>query len=81
MTKKLDFYRRTSLWLLSVKNDVNVSSKRKKHKNFEREIIFVAVLKVTDEKIRVRTKMSRIRNTAFAQYMTSMDQYILKTYK
>ncbi len=73
----------TSPWLLYgmvlLKNNVNVSSKSNKHKN----LIFVGVLKVTDEKrrirsvsqrhesdiripqIRIRIKMSRIRNAGF----------------
>ncbi len=62
------------LWLLSLKNDVKVPSKRNKRNNN----IFVGILKVTDEKrriqsriririrlskVRIRIKMSRIRNT------------------
>jgi hypothetical protein len=41
----------TSLWLLSLKNDINVPSKRKKHKNLrEKKLFFVGIFKVTDEK-------------------------------
>ncbi len=46
---------------LSLKNDINVPSKSNKQKNLEK-IIFVGILKVTDEKSRIqipiRTKMS-----------------------
>ncbi len=73
----------TVLWflyynLLSLKNDVNVPSKRNKHKNSREKIIFGVNLKVTDEKLdlfvkgtdlRIRIwdshKMSWIWNTAF----------------
>jgi hypothetical protein len=50
----------TSLWFLSLKNDVKVPLKSNKQKNL------VDVLKVTDEnsRIRIRTKISWIRNTA-----------------
>ncbi len=55
-----DFFMTFYLW----KNDVNVPSTRNKYK----KNIFSCVLKVTDEKnrirIRIRTKMSRIPNTA-----------------
>jgi hypothetical protein len=53
---------------LSLKNDVNVPSKRIKQKTLEANFL-VAVLKVSDEngrirsRIRIRTKMSQIRNT------------------
>ncbi len=53
----------TLLWLLydflSLKNDVTVPSKSNKQKN----LFFVAFLKVTDEKSRIRSWM-RFRNTA-----------------
>ncbi len=47
---------------LSLKNDVNVASKNtgNKQKKF-----LVAILKVTDENSRIRTKVSRIRNMAY----------------
>jgi len=48
------------LWLLydffSLKNDVNVPSKMKKHKNLEKKNILVGTLKVTDEKSRIRIR-------------------------
>ncbi len=58
LMKNLDFYCFvTSLWLfLSLKNDVDVPSKRNKHR--EKKLIFVGVLKVIDEKSRI---LSRIR--------------------
>ncbi len=43
---------------LSMKTDVNVPSKRNKHKNFVKKLIFVGIFKVTDEKGRI---LSRIR--------------------
>jgi hypothetical protein len=49
--KNLDFYCYvTSLWVLSLKTDVNVPSKSKKQKN----LFFVDILKATDEKSRIR---------------------------
>ncbi len=44
----------TSLWPLSVKNDVNVPSKCKKPQNLK--YIFVAILKATDEKSRIQIR-------------------------
>ncbi len=89
-TKK---WRKTLISLFSsFKNNVNIPSKRNKHKNFEKNINYVGVLKVTDEKIRIRSRIrqSNVRilgygsvqkcnvlNTAFALYMTSMNKYIL----
>ncbi len=54
----------TSLWLLSLKKDLNVPSKVLGRKPFKP--LFVGVLKFNDEnsRIRIRTHMSRIRNTA-----------------
>ncbi len=50
----------TVLWLLfgllSLKNDVNVGSKSKQQNHLEQEIIFVAILKVTDENSRIRIR-------------------------
>ncbi len=50
----------TVLWLLydflSLKNDVNVPSKRNKQKHFF-NIYFVGILKVMDEKSRIRTRI------------------------
>jgi hypothetical protein len=54
----------TSLWLFSLNIDVNIASKsNNKQKNFKN--FFVAVFKVrgTDPRIRIRTKMSQIRNS------------------
>jgi hypothetical protein len=52
---------------LSSKNDVNVPSKNNKQKNLEKEIFFVNILNpaVRGMDIRIRTKMSWIRNTAY----------------
>jgi hypothetical protein len=57
-----------------LRNDVNVPSKSNKQKELRKQLFFVAFLKATDENsriqirwsevlIRIRTKMSRIRNT------------------
>jgi hypothetical protein len=86
MKKNLDFYCfATSLWYLSLKNDINVPSKRNKHRNLKKEKNIICwhleghwrkepdpepdphpdpLVKGTDPKIRIRTKMSRISNTA-----------------
>jgi hypothetical protein len=50
---------------LSLKNDVNVPSKKLKILE-KKKLFLVGVLKATDEKsrIRIRTKMSRIPNTS-----------------
>jgi len=45
---------------LSLKNDVNVASKSNGQKNFEKNIIFICRLEVTDENKRSRI-LSRIR--------------------
>ncbi len=68
MKKRLDFYCFVTLYgLLSLENNLNIPSKRNKHKNVERKkFIFVTVLKFTEEKIRFRSwSQIRIRNTAF----------------
>jgi hypothetical protein len=59
--KTLDSYCfATSLWLfLAWKNDVN--SKSNKHKKREKNLFFVGVLKVTDEKSRIRISYSELR--------------------
>jgi hypothetical protein len=44
-------------------NDLSVASISNKQSNFKK-YFFVAVLKVTHENSRIRTEMSRIRNTA-----------------
>jgi hypothetical protein len=52
-----------------MKTDANVPSKRNKQKKFEKNSVFVGILKATDEvcgtdpRIRIHTKMSRIHNT------------------
>ncbi len=55
----------TVLWLLSMKPDINVPSKSNKQETFL-NFFFVGILSATDEKIRIRirTKMARIHNTA-----------------
>ncbi len=59
--QNLDFF----MTFLSMRNDVNVALKSNRQKYLEIKNFLVAVLKVTDEisRIRIRTKMSRIRNT------------------
>jgi hypothetical protein len=50
-------------YFLSLKNDVNVHSKRNKHKNLREKkkiLFFVGILKVTDEKSGIRSQI-RIR--------------------
>ncbi len=75
---------------LSLKNDVNVPSKRINQNKLEKILFFVGVLKVrdwrkeqdpnpepdplvrgTNPRIRIRTKMSQIQNTAFNYYIRS----------
>jgi hypothetical protein len=76
-TKNLDFYCFFLLLyvFLSLKKEVNVPSKSNPQKNIGEKLFFVCILKVTDEKSRIRsrtcqsvvrihTKMSRIHNTA-----------------
>jgi hypothetical protein len=46
----------------SLKADVKVPSKSNKQKNFETNLIFVDILKATDEKSRIRI-LNRIRNS------------------
>ncbi len=90
MKKTLDFY----CFLTSLKNDVNVHSKRNKLKNLARKkLIFAGVLKVTDEKIRIRsrsrTKMSQIRSNGWPQwtgcfgseYVPAFSYYLLEEHR
>jgi hypothetical protein len=65
-----------------LKSDVNVASKSIKQKTLEKNLFLVAILKVTDEsssiqypdqlevRIRIRTKMSRIRNEVTVAHST-----------
>ncbi len=78
----------TFFYVLSFKNDVNVPSKRNGQKNLEKNQFFVGILKVNyetpdplvraiDPQIRIRTKMSWIRNIAF-KYLTFMKKGFIK---
>jgi hypothetical protein len=90
MKKYLDFYCFVTLYdFLSLKNDVNVPSKRNKHKNFKKIIFWWhlqghwrkeqdpepdPLVKDTDPRIRIRIQMSRIRNTITKKYLP-FDRY------
>ncbi len=59
--KNLDcYYFVTSLWLFSLKNDLNVPSKSNKQKFFSQILVFVGFLKVNDKNRRIRIRI-RIR--------------------
>jgi hypothetical protein len=46
-----------------LENDENLPAKSKKQKTFGKKLIFVGVLKVTEEKRRIRSQIWRIRRS------------------
>ncbi len=87
------YYLRLLFCFLSLKTDVNVPSKSKKQQDLEKEVIFCWHLaghwrkkqgpdpffSGTDPRIRIRTKRSRIHNTAFRNTIVNGVMSFLKT--
>ncbi len=67
--------------LLTLKTDVNVPSESNKQNNLEDNLLFVGILKVTEEKsrIRIRNPVIRIRGSELHQNVTD-PEYCRKEY-